>query len=212
MYGDLVVDLDGWREDAATRLEPGWYAGNREGVFDVLRDIRVEDFPFWYGSRWLEVDPPAEVASAAEALERMVQVLDYRVPQWQLAAAWWAFLAVDLGLPVADLAEALGRWHERFQSGIVHLTLYPEDPSHDPEVPAELVKHEAEAWWGHRSDLRHSHAIDHDGRPAPGLMAVEDVLAFPGPRPLPSSLQAWSPQHEAWMAEELRLEAAGGAP
>jgi ParB/RepB/Spo0J family partition protein len=162
----------------------------RGNVVALMRDIRPEDNPpCWIG---LSGDRPITPALTAgcEAFDGWIRGRAAG-PSWAVAAFWWGSCAAYIGLSVADLTLALDRWRERIVGAMaLHLL-------HDrPEPPADPLR--AMEWWGCRSDLHHAGLSD--ALPAAFDVGAVTSLLSTGSTPLPSALQAWGFQNEAYRA------------
>ena len=167
-------------------------------AFALLRDIRPEDNPVCWFAKANGPDTAAIIEGCAE-LGRCIDAAGGVLPQWGVAAFWWASLAVYLEASVADLARWLRLWEARFVSALTHCLMFPERP--------EASKGELEMmlYYGYQSDVRHSSALawaDRDAerpeRIQEGIWRMLDDEHWEH-MPLPSACQPWGFQHERYM-------------
>jgi hypothetical protein len=121
-----------------------------------LNDLRPEDFPLvWHVRCPYQTPCPDSVVEACQAFNAYVEEARGQVPQWQVAAFWWATQAVFS----KKVAEYLGRlidvWRERFDHACWWWSLH-----YDILPDWKTDRDHAELWWGFQSDLRHSGALE----------------------------------------------------
>lgn len=167
-------------------------------AFALLRDIRPEDNPVCWFAKANGPSTAAIIEGCAE-LGRCIDAAGGVLPQWEVAAFWWASLAVYEGASVADLLKALHLWEGRFVSALTNCLMFPERPE------ASGGELETMLYYGYQSDVRHSSAlawVDRSAeRPERIQEGIWDMLDenHLNHMPLPSALQPWGFQHERYM-------------
>ena len=139
------------------------------------------------------------VFEAIEVFIESVSKHNSELPQWELAAFWWASMSVFYNVPVATLGIAIDLWRERYESALLWLSgsggLFP-SKTFEPKEDDPLWK-KAE-WWGYYSDLKHSGSLEVE-------LSIErkEELSLScckkGDHVFPSCFQRWAPGHESFV-------------
>jgi hypothetical protein len=152
----------GWRR--AQDVSPGRAA---EGLINLCR---VEDQPIaWFWCLPFSEECPVVVVRATEAFRADLVRRNFGVPQWEVAAFWWASqLALTRGFgnfpgPDEWLAHHLARWRQRYEHALVWWRTMREDGVARPEDLDD--EEDRQMWWGFRSDLRHSSSVKRAEQP-----------------------------------------------
>ncbi len=113
------------------------------------------------GRLFMKKAGPAQV-EACRLFADYVSKHNAKIPQWEVAAFWWASMAVLIPLSVANLTTAINNWQERyFDAVVVWQTKYDREPGKTtPMVPKDNA--EAEEYWGFWEDLKHSGSLNID--------------------------------------------------
>ncbi len=123
-------------------------------------------------------DPlPAVVQQGTLAFADYVAQHNGAVPQWEVAAFWWASLAISHAVSVADLSHEIRMWRQRWEHAVTwwvilsrhgrpatcnHIVAPPErdpvptSPAPKPVRLGSYEREQAQIWWGFWADLRHS--------------------------------------------------------
>ena len=192
MYHGLEVDLTEWRTCPPVQSHnDAWHL--------LHHGMRVEDFPVSLFSKLYEGDDKGIIIEACNTFVDELNAVDFNVPQWHIAAFYWATLAVNAGVSFDDLTTLIANWYERFQSALVHcfITFGLEDWQRSKQGTVEDLE-----WWLYRSDLRHSGAnIWTDPNVVPTALMKAAISRTSSCGMLaPSACQPWGPHHDRWNA------------
>jgi hypothetical protein len=198
IYGGLTVDFTGWKDPSAE-----FEFKDATEVWSLLHQcLRPEDWPISVFQKLLkdEADPGILSAGCTAFLE-YVREHDFVVPQWHVAAFWWASLvACESKLTPVLLTDSITEWHERFLSAVAFLATHKEEPQpvEDQSDHGRFRMQQME-WYGHRSDLRHSNALAIIEKPRHDrmLFALEWAITHDTICP-PSSCQPWAPNGQKY--------------
>jgi len=122
-----------------------------------LNSIRPEDMPpMW--ALWIAAGKPCppSLVEATGVFWRDGCDRKGLLPQWEVAALWWASMVVLADLTPELLDQALRLWSERFEDALCWWMLHGEEK---PE-PGKWNE-EARLWWAYHSDLRHGGALEY---------------------------------------------------
>jgi Protein of unknown function (DUF3102) len=138
----------------------------------LINLCRPEDQPMTWGWRLpFSTEPPVVVIEATEAFGTDLAGRSTVVPQWEVAAFWWAsqvamvteFTGFDA--PTEWLRKHIGHWRERYEQALVWLHLRKHDAGDEPE--ADPAHGDSRDEGEHRrmelcfrSDLRHSSSLE----------------------------------------------------
>jgi len=146
----------------------------------LINFCRVEDQPItWFWRLPYSTECPAVVIRATEAFEADLVRCQFRMPQWEVAAFWWASqlaLVSDfdpISGPDEWLAHHLAQWRERYEHALVWWRIRTGDDGNANPM-GEEDEEGRQMWFGFRSDLRHS-------------SSVERATQLPGPDGSPDS-------------------------
>lgn len=153
------------------------------GLF--LCQLRPEEKPrFW------PLEPGAVIVEACRLFADYVSKHNAGVRQWEVAAFWWASVAVYFDLTVANLTLALDRWRERYEDALVAWNGWWKDG------PVPEDREGARIYWGFWADLRHSASLSEEAWERPGHeeKALQRLRRMAHKRSyvLPSEMQWWS--------------------
>ena len=162
--------------------------------------LRVEDnpsTPLWhYPCDEIENSPHRQ--ALVDSYIALLSYPDHVVPQWEVAAWWWASAAVVFEFPVVTLSRAIDYWHERFVSGLMYIALHPDPPEKAKPKRGPREKMDTLWWWGAHSDVRHSGCSDAEARVVTRYLWSGQGRTWEVGRGLmvngfvaPSSLQEW---------------------
>jgi hypothetical protein len=127
-----------------------------EDAVAVLLVLRPEEAPAYLPLTGKPLSPVV-IEATRSFLEHAARFVDAKVPQWEVAAFWWASMAVIHGLPVGDLAFALYHWRERYQTALGWFYVFGRlDENGMPETSPQ----DAALAWGFWADLKHSGSLD----------------------------------------------------
>lgn len=85
------------------------------------------------------------------------------IPQWTVAALWWASFSLALKLTVADLTLAIDRWKERYHSAVVWWSWFGKEGLEsikNKRLSSEGRRYHLERWWSYYADLKHSGSLE----------------------------------------------------
>lgn len=210
---DLTRSFSGWR---STTDDLNLAAADRVYAWSLLRDIRPEDNPIWWFQALLTDEkgpPPDWLGNGGNLFLDTVRAHDYAVPQWIVAAFWWACFAIDLDLSVNHLQSVLSGWQERFYSAVQYMMFHGNEKPKDPNA-SRYARVDWLEWWGYYGDLRHTGALDWartkpDDDTEPGrkkrLEIIEHVLRQES-YALPSMLQPWGSQHAEYKQARAEID------
>jgi hypothetical protein len=136
----------------------------------LINFCRVEDQPIvWLCCPPFGGDCPAVVLRATETFKADLIQRDFHVPQWEVAAFWWASQLARVTDftpfpgPTEWLAHHLAQWRERHEHALVWLGMQrTAGVVHAKDMADE---EERQMWWGFRSDLRHSSSLGREEQP-----------------------------------------------
>lgn len=193
--------------DDPDRLLEQW-AGADDGLrggltLSLLVVARPEDWPPGY-----PFQPKTPVVhAAAEAMCREVARAGDS-PRWLLPAFYFAALAVEAKLSVANLDRIVDGWIERIHSALLYTRdglgkEMPHDVSHDTRVHV-AARMRSLLWHCYRSDLRHA-GLDQNNEHIKYEDVVKKALSE-GAYAVPSECQPRGPEHDLYL--ELHAEMA----
>lgn len=193
----LSMDCTQWRDIDQSELRT---VRELAECYIVMRPEDNPQLPLWHSP----VDLLTECEHLNALYDSMFALMDWReegrVPQWVLAAWWYAAGAVVFDLPVAHLSRLLDLWHRRYISALVWHGVAPKDPG-VPEAlrgtgskAEQAARDSSSCWWAIWSDLRHSNSL---GLGLKGEMHAYGHGGYTHPEQVfPSALQAWGFQHD----------------
>jgi hypothetical protein len=153
-HAEALAALRGiYGPDLLRTLDPGWYKDlevSEEDAESLVNQLRPEEIPpLWHCRCPFSSPCPAAVVAAGQAFQRQAQDRRGVLPQWEVAAFWWASQVALVPLDVPALALAIDRWRERFESCLAWWDLHEGDESEDPALYHAV-----------QGDLGHSGAVD----------------------------------------------------
>lgn len=101
--------------------------------------------------RVLLIEPNGLIEEALRVFDDYVSKHNCEIPQWVVAAFWWASLVAYTNLPVRKLARAIRYWKERYYSAIAWMGIRG--------TKYQRKKHD-DFYWGYWEDLRHSGTLE----------------------------------------------------
>jgi ParB/RepB/Spo0J family partition protein len=185
----LTTEFDGVTAESSVTMREE--LGLTAFVLTTTIALRPEDNPI-AGLVPEDAAQATVMADACEALWAYIEAQSPQVPLWACHAFWWASFTVRFGMSVANLQTGLDHWHERFLSTIMWGLSHERTP--EPTGEGRWRELERIAWWGYRSDLRHSRIAPHiDARTLPRALADEVLEYFEHANTfvLPSVMQPW---------------------
>jgi len=174
--------VDGLPYFVAMFVDRGSLNGDHTRELLKLRDFFGVELTRQFGDvrqSWVESEEDATVGiyqlrpeeivpltrSTTTALEALREFLTYvsdngkEIPQWEVAAFWWASFADSLELCAADLGRGIDGWKHR------HLDALAWWHSFGREACGGPVNHWTALWWGYRGDLRQSGSLERAQNP-----------------------------------------------
>lgn len=126
-----------------------WEPKDGEDAGVLLYILRPEDHvpPFKAG--------PEQMESCRLFLE-YVSKHNGRLPQWEVAACWWAAIASTTEVSVSDLTTAMNRWEERYRDA---MAVYH---SGVLEIIRKNQEDGERLYWGFRGDVKQSGSLELD--------------------------------------------------
>jgi hypothetical protein len=153
-----------------------------------INALRPEDMPpLWHRRLPFSTENPPAVLESCKVFDACVVAQGFKLPQWEVAAFWWACQVASVPLASEELARYLIRWRERLESELLYWLVYKDDAAGEKDRHAQF-------WWGVYADLRHAGALD-----LPEMLAEADPDGLSRMRPrdswiYPTSLQ-WHIAH-----------------
>lgn len=149
-----------------------------EAAFSFLLGARPEDD---ISLVILSMEPKPVIVEACRLFADYVSKHNGQVKQWEVAAFWWASMAVVMKMSVVQLSEFIELWQERYEAAFYYFNSFPECPekgaklvgSEDEEEGTEITADEL--WWGYWADLKHSASLGRRNDPeawGKGLMRI----------------------------------------
>lgn len=176
-----------------------------DGASSMLRAIRPEDNTFcWFAEK--DGINQGLITEGCVSFWKYIMANNWTIPQWEIAAFWWACMVVYTELSVARLSRALDNWEKRFLTALWWVDCHGE--SHEPEGKPFKDKRVSELiddimWWGYRSDIRHSNACELSSTDVLEQIAKHHIIGgMSGDQGyiLPSCCQAWGFQRQEYLA------------
>jgi len=191
-------------------------------IFALLVACRPLDHPVIFVDGLANNESPELLVKATQSFVDWL-ASDGKVPQWTVAAFWYASLVVLQKVSVYNFGKLLDGFEDQIYSAIVYLNSHPKPPQlpqqadedrlmpvgkrHMPQV--ELTPRQrldVYYYWGHLSDLRHAGCNDwrENAPTSVYLKATNSTIGQNKSLALPSSCQAWGPLFDE--VKELRAQ------
>ena len=149
-----------------------WMCVSRKAIAEIARHPKV-----------------GALKASFNALLEYVAGHSLTAPQWIVNGWWYGSAAIVHNLSVADLAQQIDFWAQRYRHALEYCAIFPKCPSGKGDDLGDRQ------WWAARSDLRHggssrierNDAIAHCRKAMFGVRGVVDEGAWV----LPTSMQQW---------------------
>jgi ParB/RepB/Spo0J family partition protein len=166
------------------RFQPSEAFIDEAAVASVMIAARpLDNPPYWC------LPKKAPVVEACRGFVRYLAAGREQTPRWVIPAFWFATVASEFDLSVADLAALIGGFLELIDSAVVWTAT--QDPGgSSTSNTVSWFQH-----WGYASDLRHAGLTDR----VPDLARRALETVFTGGYLLPSSCQPYGLQREAYL-------------